>query len=178
MGWWEQGSDIVIGDEPADIVGEMMEKLVDAYKQDLHRKPTVREIEANLMFVLGAHLDELADGVDGYEVSGVAIKLKKEPKRQRMTLGDVFAVPLPSGGYGFGRILRMCGGPYSAVLYVECLDVYSVSILPVSEVLEHEQLLKPLCDYYAIVERRWKVLGNVPDRPAIPIGRQEERSAA
>jgi hypothetical protein len=167
MGWWTEeskGEEVMIGDEPADIVGEMLDRLVATYRRDLHRKPSVREIEESLRFVLAAHLDELADGVEDVEVKAVAIKLGKLPKRQRVGLGDFFAVPLPAGGYGFGRVKRKCGGTGIAMLLVDFLDVHSTSVLSIPELLRRRPLLNLLCFSDAIMEWRWQVLGNVPFR--------------
>lgn len=163
MGWWETQDGVVIGDEPADIVGEMLDRLTGAYQDGLGRKPSVPEIEETLRFVIAAHLDELASGVDDVDVAGVAIRLRKRARKQTVRLGDFFALPLPSAGYAFGRVKRRCPG----IVLVDIADTYSTSLLRVSELLKVQLALSLLCADYLLVERAWPVLGNAP-LPGVP----------
>lgn len=65
MGWWRTGSGNVIGDEPADIIGEYDDRywleprnipleararIIACYREDFHRDPTEQEFRELLEF--------------------------------------------------------------------------------------------------------------------------------
>ena len=51
MGYWESKNG-TIGDEPADAIGDAIEKIKKHYKRDLHREPTNAEIRDVFNFVM------------------------------------------------------------------------------------------------------------------------------
>lgn len=70
MGYWnqnEQGEsfatpeqgEMVWGDQPADVMDDALDKIVEVFQRDTGRKPTKREVRAGLLFSLrGADLWE------------------------------------------------------------------------------------------------------------------------
>ncbi|MCL5102969.1 MAG: immunity 26/phosphotriesterase HocA family protein [Armatimonadetes bacterium] len=162
MGWWtedEKESVLTIGDEPLDAVGQMMDSVMKAYSEEVGRKPTLREFERTLEIVLAAQISEFHDINPDIELSSVALKLKRQPRRQRIARGDYFSVPLPSGGYGFGRIQ---GIYLTSVLFIDCLDAYSNIPFSLSELRKKRVLFPALCGYLGLADWHWQVLGHVP----------------
>lgn len=51
MGYWKSERGI-IGDEPADAIGDAIDKIKSHYKRDLDREPTVDEIKDVFNFVI------------------------------------------------------------------------------------------------------------------------------
>lgn len=69
MGYWkqsEQGAslqtegDLIWGDQPADIMGDALEKIISVFEQDVGRPPTETEVKAGLLFSLRVALDTAA----------------------------------------------------------------------------------------------------------------------
>lgn len=74
MGYWKmQGSNSILfrevapeevtgiwGDVPADIIGEAVDKIIEAFQEDLGRIPTKTELKNGLLFTIQA-MDELPD---------------------------------------------------------------------------------------------------------------------
>jgi hypothetical protein len=66
MGYWKgnifdsKPDDPTWGDAPADIMAEAVEQIIFKFEEDLHRKPTKRELREGLEFHIRI-LDELAD---------------------------------------------------------------------------------------------------------------------
>lgn len=55
MGYWgseEDGSGLIWGDQPADIVDEAISEIVATFRQDWNRNPTLQEIIDGLAFSL------------------------------------------------------------------------------------------------------------------------------
>ena len=52
MGYWSSKSGGVIGDEPADAIGDAIDKIKVHYKRDLGREPTIDEIRDTFNFVM------------------------------------------------------------------------------------------------------------------------------
>lgn len=110
MGWWNApgNDDIVVGDEVFDKTYHYLEALAGLYEEALGRKMTVDELATVLTIALQNHGGpDTFEGVEELEVSGVTIKTKKRPKRQRIQVGDVFVIPLEPGKWGFGRIVNL-----------------------------------------------------------------------
>lgn len=63
MSYWRSPSGI-IGDGPADVMGEAIDAVREHYRADVHREPTKSEIRDVVAFVL-APLDELVDNGAG-----------------------------------------------------------------------------------------------------------------
>lgn len=67
MGWWTTNKDghsfssnprkeMLWGDEPADIMGDALDKIVKVFEEGWERKPTLDELVAGVRFSSG-HLD-------------------------------------------------------------------------------------------------------------------------
>lgn len=63
MGWWSQAEDgrsfagdgsMVWGDEPADLMGDVLNAIALSFQHQLNRYPTVPELEAGLRFSANA----------------------------------------------------------------------------------------------------------------------------
>jgi len=52
-GWWKDQNKGVIGDIPADIMGDSLDKIDAEYKRKWKRKPTNQELEQVFKFVMG-----------------------------------------------------------------------------------------------------------------------------
>ena len=60
MGWWDAEADgssfaeeetgLVWGDDPADILGDALTKIITAFIRDIGRKPTEEELVAGMRF--------------------------------------------------------------------------------------------------------------------------------
>lgn len=65
MGWWDMGKkgkvDLCMGDEPADIMGVAVDKLIALYQKMWDRRPTKTEIRAALEFVLGPYTERMKE---------------------------------------------------------------------------------------------------------------------
>lgn len=67
MGYWttdksgnsfavnEDGPEMLWGDAPADIVDDALDQIVNAFREDVGRKPTKAELHAGLEFSLGIY---------------------------------------------------------------------------------------------------------------------------
>lgn len=165
MGWWEQrvgSEELVIGDEPLDAVDDMLEAVLKAYDEEWERKPTPAELAMILETAIGAQQDTIFDNMEEQEVSSVTIKLKKRPRKQKIAPGDYFAVPLPSGGYGYCQVTDVC-----ITMLVDILDVCSREVLRPSCLRSARPIGRALTDTIAVQDREWPVVGSSPV-PAIP----------
>jgi hypothetical protein len=63
----------------------------------------VAELEATLAIVIGNVGGRWIEELDGKRVVKLTLKTKKAPKRQDYAVGDIFTIPLTTGGYAFGR---------------------------------------------------------------------------
>lgn len=167
MGWWsedESGVAIVIGDDPLDLALDMMNKITRAYKREVGRKPTPREIEKILELTLSIPVEDFFDGV---EVVSVRVEARKDTK-PKIKPGDYFAVPLSSGRYGYGRIRGIF---LKALIWVEFFDFQSDVLLPIDDLDNAPVLGDFKGGYWALIERRWPIIGNRPvgDVGSVPL---------
>jgi hypothetical protein len=66
MGWWKIGGvELVIGDEPLDVLGAAASQVVKQYEAAFGRRPTIAEWEALLQTVLGLEQTEYRCANDG-----------------------------------------------------------------------------------------------------------------
>ena len=110
MGWWTFSDDpaLEVGDGVLDAAHDFLKRFEALYRDELGRKPDVEELEAVLTLALSTWADAATvRDFEEREVTGVAVKTAKRRKRIPYRLGDVFAVPLPGGRYGFGRIYNL-----------------------------------------------------------------------
>lgn len=161
MGWWQERGKLeplTIGDEPLDAIGEMFKAVLKSYREEVGRPPRLEELEKCLGIALSSRFSELSDVSEGVELASVSLKLKR-PKRQRITRGDYFGVPLPSGGYGFGRVTGIFA---TSILHLDFLRVYSETLLAVEDLQRQRVLFTALCGYLGLADGYWKMLGSIP----------------
>lgn len=97
MGWWRIGGTdedpLYNGDGPADIAGEAVEQIIEAYVTGAGRKPYREEVLAVLAFVLGPYFN---DGDDEYRLlaSGGEIENVGLPFHR---LGMMLGLPMRGG---------------------------------------------------------------------------------
>jgi hypothetical protein len=162
MGWWTEernGKALMIGDGPLDIAHQMLLRIAKQYKRDDNRNPTPEEMVKTLEIAISAAKDLLFDDLEDKEVSELTIKLKKAPRRQPYAPGDFFSVPLPTGGYGFGRVLDKF---ISSSILIGLLDVYADAPLALEELKIYPVLFEAVSDSLTLEDWGWRVLGNVP----------------
>lgn len=162
MGWWSEvkGKDAIeLGDEPIDLMHEMVQRISEIYQEEVGRKPTGAEFFTLLTRVIGKLPEDYLDGFEGKEIVEIKAKTRNVPKRQKVQEGDYFAIPLKNG-YGYGRYLY-----FRSLAAVEVYDVQT----PV--LLSHKQLLaqspkvlfaKNIFPREAFARRRWIVIGHEP----------------
>ena len=107
MGWFETAKDsgLILGDEPLDLTHRFLKEIAESYEEGCERKPTLAEVvallESGLKHGGGDHIADLQER----EVTSVIIKTAKKRKDQRHQVGDVFAIPIGSNLFAFGRIM-------------------------------------------------------------------------
>jgi hypothetical protein len=120
MGWWSVPGtkDTEVGDEVLDETYRYLDSIAKMYREDRGKAMSVDDLAALWTVALGVHGGpEIFDGFEELEVSGVTIKTKKRPKRQRVQVGDVFAIPLGPNQWGFGRVVNLQGSWDLAEIY-------------------------------------------------------------
>ncbi len=72
MGYWKQGEDghsfaldseLIWGDQPADIMGAALDEIISVFQRDIGRLPTEAEIKAGLLFSLPVALERKEAGI-------------------------------------------------------------------------------------------------------------------
>lgn len=175
MGWWTEQSrkeELVIGDEPLDVVGVMLRTVVAAYEADVGRKPTMQEFAKTLELALVDRSEDIFNDTAGKEVAGFTIKVRKRPAKTVPAVGDYFAVPLSNGGYGVGRIEDIA---VKTLLLVAFLDVCAIDIPDISDVAGAPVLFEVVCGSQGLANREWPVLGNILRRHPLSDVTEEER---
>lgn len=167
MGWWseeENGTKIMLGDGPMDTALSMMSKIVRSYKREVGRKPTPREVEKILEATLSIPVEEWFDGV---EVTRVVVETRKATK-PKLRPGDHFAVPLSTGGYGYGRIKGIF---LKVLVWVEFFNLRTELLVTIDDLHDAPILGDFEGGYWGLVTGEWPVLGNRPlgDISSIPL---------
>jgi hypothetical protein len=109
MGWWEDrwdGKKVTVGDEPIDLVHEMLRAFADAYAEDVGRKPNSQEFVFALLNALQTTGRERFGDLEAREVASVKLATRKAPRSQRFQVGDFFAIPLATGESAYGRVIN------------------------------------------------------------------------
>ena len=107
MGWWKDRWDskkVEVGDEPIDLIHEMLRAFADSYIEDVGRKPVTPEFLFSLSNALQTTGRELFADMEAQEVVSVNLTTKKTTKIQRYAIGDFFVVPLKTE-FAYGRII-------------------------------------------------------------------------
>jgi hypothetical protein len=105
MGWFQTEDGLTLGDAPLDVLHAAVRELAGAYQEAVDRPPTLAEVERLVRVVLAGCTPEHVQDLVGKEVSAVTIKTKKAATKHKWAVGDAFAVPLPDGTFGFGRVV-------------------------------------------------------------------------
>ncbi|EBZ5190317.1 hypothetical protein ECA49_23515 [Salmonella enterica subsp. enterica serovar Wangata] len=140
MRWYKnENSDFFYCDELLDLVGEFLREFSEIYQREFQRKPNIHELESilSLAFRTGTD-DHLSKNSDGKFIDNVRFKISKRNKKQTCAVGDIFSIPLPSGGYGFGRIIYLDNVKWnvSAVFsYYSNNKIYSPGIIHSKELM-------------------------------------------
>ncbi len=178
MGWWSLRKDtkeeynprdytvpldeselLTIGDEPMDTIITALKKVTRQYKRDLKRKPVPEELTELLQSCIKVLEDDLFDDMEERELDSVTIKLRQRPKRPRPKPGDYFAFPLSSGGYGYGRVIKVI---VRVLLWMKLLNVRSDNLLSLEEVRKAKAILDLKTRTRMINSVEWPIIGHIP----------------
>ncbi|HLJ93060.1 MAG TPA: Imm26 family immunity protein [Gemmataceae bacterium] len=108
MGWWNvdgKGRRMKLGDEPIDLLHEVLRAFADCYAEELGRKPTTLEFLFSLQNALHTTGRDVFTDLAAQEVASVKIVTKKAPKIHKYGIGDYFAIPLKPQDFAYGRII-------------------------------------------------------------------------
>jgi len=161
MGWWSEkrnGIELTVGDAPLDTAGIALKKIAKAYQRDLGRRPTPEELAMILESSARILEEDIFDNMDEREVDFLDIALRSRPKRPKPRAGDYFAIPLPSGGYGYGRVVKVS---LRVLLWMRLLDRRSTTLLPVESLFEAQPVIDLETRTDGISSTRWPVVGGV-----------------
>jgi len=159
MGWWKEsvrGRELLFGDEPMDLVHELVAAFSKSYVDDVGRKPALEEFRRTLQHTLGGDPGRYFADMETAVVDEVAFRLKKIPKRQPFAVGDYFAIPL-DGKFWYGRLIR------ENECLVQIYDVETERQLSLPELLARKRkvvLNKHVVGLAAFTRGRWKIIGH------------------
>lgn len=162
MGWWTEeknGQVIDIGDGPLDVVHTALKKIVSAYKRELKRKPTPEELASILESGIRILEEDLFADMEEREVDQVTIGLRVRPRRPKPKPGDYFAVPLPSGGYGYGRVMKI---DHRVLVWVRLLDLHTEELASVETVKKAQVILDCYSATNKMLDMTWPLVGYEP----------------
>ena len=162
MGWWtveKNGQALDIGDQVLDVVGSALKKVAKTYRRDLKRGPTSEELAELLQSSIRVFEEELFDDMEERELESVSVKLRERPKRPRPKAGDYFAIPLSSGGYGYGRVMKITS---SIILWMRLLEVRSNALLSLDDVRNAGIVLDIKTRMSKIDSVEWPIIGSAP----------------
>lgn len=162
MGWWSMernAKEVIVGDGPLDVLLTALRKIARQYRKDFKRNPTDEEWSELLESSIRGLEDELFDDMEERELESVVVKLRPRPKRPRPQPGDYFAIPLPSGGYGYGRIIKIT---QRVLLWMRLVDVRSETVLQLDEIRGGRAILDMETRTSWIGSMKWPIVGHVP----------------
>lgn len=160
MGWWKEPAgrgEVLLGDDPLDLVRNAVEAVSRSYVEDVGRKPTLEEFRRTLMQTLGHDPGQFFADMETAVVSDVVFRLKKVPKRQAFAVGDYFAIPL-DGKFWYGRLIHI-----GTAHLVEVYDVQTDRLLSLPELLARKRKIvfnKHVFSIPAFTRGRWKIIGH------------------
>lgn len=179
MGWQNEtflGKRILVGDEPIDRVHELLRAFGNCYTEEGGRKPTTDEFVHALSGALQTTGREVFADLENLEVTAVKLVTKKAPKICKFGVGDYFAIPLPNGEYGYGRILAC-----KSVTVIEVYQVRSRNRLSLNRLKNQKCQVLLQTNVNGLAAFRsglWPILGNekvAPNHP-MPSFRYGDRS--
>ncbi|WP_315500718.1 Imm26 family immunity protein [Capnocytophaga gingivalis] len=98
----------MINDQTLDLVFEFLTSYSQYFQKNLHRKPTIEELQGVLNASFAVNIDEaLFSACEEKAISEVKFKIVKRKKQRKYTVGDICAIPLRGGGYAFSRIILL-----------------------------------------------------------------------
>ncbi len=162
MGWWgveRDGKEIEIGDKALDTMTDALKKVAKMYRRDLKRVPTPEEYSEILEKQMHIFEEELFDDMDEREIESVIVKLRPRPKRPRPKPGDYFAIPLASGGYGYGRIMKVT---HRILMWMRLLAVRSNDLLSVDVLRAKRVSIDLRTSTHKIDSVQWPIVGHLP----------------
>ena len=164
MGWWnppgKEGA--TIGDEGLSETYRFLRRLSALYEEALGRKMSVDDFQATLELSLRTNGDEsLFSGLEEREVTAVALKIAKRPRRQKYQPGDIFAIPLGDGQFAFGRIMSLS----KRGDLVEIFRYTSDGITDSPEIVKSGRLFHPIyvSGLEVFQDWTWKIVASDPD---------------
>lgn len=161
MGWFQTEDGLTLGDAPLDLLHAAVRELAGAYRAAVERPPTLAEVERLVRVVLAACTPEHVQDLAGKEVAAVSIKTRKAASKHKWAVGDAFAVPLPDGSYGFGRIVAC---PAAATAVVELLRHRASVPLAGPDALSSGRIFAPVYVHalHTFEVGRWPIFGHDP----------------
>lgn len=178
MGWWTIRKDekepynaskastpgddsqlLEIGDQPMDAIDSALKKVVRIYKKDLKRKPTPDEIAELIESSVKILEEDLFDNMEEREVGSISIVLKHRTKRPKPKPGDLFAIPLISGGYGYGRIMKLT---LRTILWMKLLNICTDHIIEPDGLRSAKTILDINTSSRKIDSVEWPIIGHLP----------------
>jgi hypothetical protein len=154
----------LIGDEPFDLVSDCFRNVVQLYKRDLQRKPSLREILGTVQAVLEAQLqDHTLDG-ESAELVALTFKTRKIPKRQKYAEGDILKAAAANGEPIYARVFEIDPrlGPFVGVY-----DSLGLPQTDLDAIIQRPLVVKSFPIHRENLEKReWIVIGNRHLTPA------------
>ncbi len=162
MGWqkatWNRRQ-IVVGDEPVDLVQELLRTFANCYTEEMGRKPTTDEFVYSLLSALRTTGRDVFADLATSEVSAVKVVSRKAPKTCKYATGDYFAIALPNGEFAYGRIIGSdSAGQVIEVFHLRSRNRFALERLKAQkqEVLFHSHVN----GLAAFRSGRWPILGH------------------
>jgi hypothetical protein len=165
MGWApldekSPSNDSLIGDEPFDLVTSCFDKVVRVYKRDLKRKPSLRELIGTVQAVLEAQLQDHTSDGETAELTSLAFKTRKIPKRQKYAVGDVLKADAANGQPVYGRVFEIHPG-FGPLVGV--YDSLGMSQSDLDAIVARPLIVKIFPIHRETLEKReWLVIGHRP----------------
>lgn len=160
MGWFSyKDTEQIIGDDVLDLAHEFLHNVSMKYSEGLSRNVTLSEIQTLLELSLAYMDEESIGGLSEKTVSGVTIRTTKRKKKQKISVGDVFAAPVATGGFVYGRVVYIVGS--DPFVICEIFSHHTETVCYSSSVCKASRLLSPFVSLTNIFESwEWKVVGH------------------
>lgn len=155
MGWWDTEDGLELGDGPLDLAEEFLSQLAQEYIEDRDRKPKLKEILRTIELVLEQGAEEYFEEGEHVLLSGLSVKTKPRPKKQKFQIGDIFTVPLDDH-LALGYLTPQNG-------LAEFFHIKSKKVPSMDRLRGVERTRPPfLIDLSPLEKWKWKVIGNLP----------------
>ena len=94
----------MINDQTLDLVFEFLTNYSQYFQKNLHRKPTIEELQGVLNASFAVNIDEaLFSACEEKVVSEVKFKIGKSKKQRKYTVGGIGAIRLKAGEKTYTR---------------------------------------------------------------------------